>query len=170
MLCTLPEKCNKRPNMPGLQKISYCTAALTAMLLVGLGGCGGSPGDPEAELRAWVNDSEAAAEDRDRRGLVAKVSANYADARGNDREALGNLFRVYMLRQQSISILTKIDDIALHGDSAADVSLTVGMAGTNNHALGLRADAYRFELELEKDDGEWLLIGARWAELGDDLR
>ena len=156
--------------MPGIRNFLSCRAALVGVLLVCLGACGGSPGDPEAELRAWVSDSEAAAEDRDRRALVAKISANYADARGNDREALGNLFRVYMLRQQSISILTKIDDIVLHGDSAADLSLTVGMAGTNNHALGLRADAYRFELELEKDNGEWMLIGARWAELGDELR
>jgi hypothetical protein len=139
-----------------------------AMLL--LVSCGGAADEPEAELRRWVSEAEAAAEDRDRRALIDKVSVNYADARGNNRDEIGNMFRVYMLRQQSVSIITKIDDITLAGDSAAEMSLTVGMAGTNNRAFGLNADAYRFDLELERDDDEWLLIGARWAELGDELR
>ena len=51
------------------------------------------------------------------------------------------------------------------GDTAAMVDVTVGMAGTNNDVLGLSADAYRFEFELEKPDDEWVLIGARWGDL-----
>ena len=158
--------------MPQHRRPIVVTVALTAVLaaILSLGACGGAASDPELELRAWVAAAEAAAEDKDRRGLLDMISASYADARGNDRGELGNLFRVYMLRQQSIAILTKVDSIELMGDSAADVALTVGMAGTNNRALGLNADAYRFELELEKEDGDWLLIGARWGEVGDDLR
>jgi hypothetical protein len=34
----------------------------------------------------------------------------------------------------------------------------------------LSADAYRFELELEKQDEGWRLIGARWGEVGQPLR
>ena len=56
------------------------------------------------------------------------------------------------------------------GGTAAEVSITVGMAGTNDSALGISADAYRFELELEFDGDDWLLISARWGELGDQLR
>jgi hypothetical protein len=52
----------------------------------------------------------------------------------------------------------------------ATTKLTVGMAGLNNSALGVSADAYNFELELQVDDDEWLLIGARWGELGEKLR
>jgi len=44
------------------------------------------------------------------------------------------------------------------------------MAGTNNNAFGIDADAYKFELELQKPDDEWLLIGARWGDLGGNLR
>lgn len=133
-------------------------------------GCGGSVSDPQAELEAWVAEAEAAAEAKDRRALLDKIAANYADARGNDRDELGQMFRILMLRQQSIAILTKIDAIELLDESAANVALTVGMAGTNNRLLGLNADAYRFELELEKDGDDWLLIGARWGELGEELR
>ena len=35
--------------------------------------------------------------------------------------------------------------------------------------MGIRADAYNFELELENTDDEWMLIGARWGEVGGDL-
>jgi len=58
----------------------------------------------------------------------------------------------------------------LYGDSAAEIDLTVGMAGTNEGVFGFTADAYRFRLELENKDDEWQLISARWGELGEDLR
>jgi hypothetical protein len=44
------------------------------------------------------------------------------------------------------------------------------MAGTNDGVLGFSADAYRFELELEKDGDDWQLIAARWGELGDEIK
>ncbi len=135
-----------------------------------LAGCGGADGGPEEALRAWVNEAEAAAEERDRRGLLALISENYADSRGNDFERVGQMLRVYFLRQQSVALLTTIDEIVLSGDTAATLKLTVGMAGTNNSILGISADAYNFELELQTDDEDWLLIGARWSELGGKLR
>lgn len=139
----------------------------TALLLAA---CGGSISDPEAELRRWVDNAEAATEERDRRALMKLVSSAYVDGRGNDYERVNQMVRVYMLRQQSISLLVKIDSIVLSADTAADVELTVGMAGTNNQAFGLNADAYRFELELVREEDDWRLIGARWTELGGELR
>ena len=141
-----------------------------SLICVVLAGCGNTAGGPEEALRAWVNAAEEAAEERDRRGLLALISENYADGRGNDYEGVGQMLRVYFLRQQSIALLVTIDDIVLSGDTAALLKLTVGMAGTNNSALGVSADAYNFELELQADDDEWLLIGARWSELGEQLR
>lgn len=135
-----------------------------------LAGCGGGADEaPEQALRAWVDTAEAAAEEKDRRGLLAMISENYVDSRGNDHEQIGNVLRVYFLRQQSIALLTSIDDIVVMGDTAAQVNLTVGMAGTGAGALGIRADAYNFELELESTDDEWMLIGARWGEVGREM-
>ena len=143
--------------------------AVTAAVVLSTA-CGGSPSEPEAELRAWVAEAEEAAENRDRGALLDKIATSYADARGNNRNELGNMFRIYMLRQQSIALLTKIDEIELLDDTAADLSLTIGMAGTGAGRFGLNADAYRFELELEKDGDDWLLIGARWGEVGGEVR
>ena len=135
-----------------------------------LASCGGPVGTPEEGVRAWVTDGEAAAESKDRGALVNMISENYADGRGNSRKDIGNMFMVYFLRQENIAILTKVDAVEMHGDSAADVTLTVGLAGMNDSLFGLSADAFRFELELENDGDDWLLIGARWGELGRELR
>ena len=146
--------------------------SLICVLLAGCGG-GAAPGaetDPRVALRAWVEAAEARAEDKDRRGLLAMISESYADSRGNDQEKIGNIIRLYFMRQQSVVIFTSIDEIEVMGDTAANVTLTVGMAGTNASALGVRANAFNFELELEIPDDEWLLIGARWGKVGRDLR
>ena len=44
------------------------------------------------------------------------------------------------------------------------------MASTNGNRLGFSADAYRFEMELERDGDDWLLISARWGGLGEPVR
>lgn len=144
--------------------LSICLTLLAA--------CGGEgrPYHPEDEIRAWVDRGEAAAEAKDRGDLLDMISPDYADARGNSHEDIGKILSIYFFRRNAIALLTKIDSIAMMDDTAAMVDVTVGMAGTNNGALGLSADAYRFEFELEKPDDEWVLIGARWGQLGGDLR
>jgi hypothetical protein len=146
-------------------------SSLICALLAACGGGSdaGPESNPEDELRDWVDTAEARAEDKDRGALLSMISDAYVDGRGNDREKIGNLLRVYFLRQQDVAILTSIDDISLMGNTAAQVNVTVGMAGTNASALGVQAHAYNFEFELEKPDEEWLLIGARWGRVGGDL-
>ena len=134
-----------------------------------LAGCGGSPQDAEAEIRSWLADGEAAAEDKDRRALMKMVSSGYSDSRGNDRAAIENMLRFYFLRQNTVALLSKIDSLEVYDGTAAEVRMTVGMAGSNNAPLGFSADAYRFALELELIDDEWQLTSARWGRLGEDI-
>jgi hypothetical protein len=143
-----------------------CTLGVVLLLAA----CGGPASAPEEELRAWVADGVDAASAKERRRLVGMISSAYTDARGNERSDIENLLRVYFLRQHKIALLSNIEEITVYDDTAARVMLTVGMAGTNDGVLGFSADAYRFALELEKDGNEWLLIAARWGELGDELR
>lgn len=134
-----------------------------------LAACGGPAAGPEEALRQWIADAEAAAEDLDRRGLVAMVSVNYADGRGNNRDAVDKLLRFYFLRQKSVALVMKIDKLTVIDETAAEVLVTAAGVGTTTRALGVNADAYQFALELEKDDDEWMLIGARWGEVGQEL-
>ena len=146
------------------KRLGICLSCVLVM------SCSDAPGSPEDAVRAWVTEAVAAAEHKDRRELLGLISESYGDARGNDRNDINNLLRIYFLRQQKVTIVTKVDKITMLGDTAAEVSLTAGMAGTNQSVLGLTADAYRFEFDLENDGDEWLLLGARWGGLGRELQ
>lgn len=141
---------------------------ILAVCLALLGGCRGPEPGSEEQLRLWVKQGTQAVEARDRHELAGMISEAYADARGNGRDDIEILLRAYFFRQHSIKLLTSIDEVRLYGDSAAEIDLTVGMAGTNDGIFGFSADAYRFALELERNGGEWQLIAARWGELGDE--
>ncbi len=143
--------------------------ALLAAALA-LGACGGPATPAEQQLRDWVDRGVAAAEAKERRKLVKMISPAYADARGNERDAVENMLRVYFMRMDSVELITSIDEINIIGDTAAELQLTVGMAGTHDGVLGFSADAYQFALELEQDGDDWRLISARWGELGKELR
>lgn len=132
--------------------------------------CGGPAEEPEAALRAWVAQGQELAEAKDRGGLVDMISAAYSDARGNDRDDIEDLFRIYFLRVHAVALITKIEELKVFDGTAGKVVLTVGMAGTHDGNFGFSADAYRFEMEFERDDEEWLLTSARWGELGGELR
>lgn len=93
------------------------------------------------------------------------LAEHYVDARGNDRDAVDQRLRLYFLRNRDILIASRIEELEIVGGTAAHVVLTAGLAGTDSNAFALRADAYRFELELVEEDGKWLLIGAEWSEL-----
>ena len=145
-----------------------CVAMLLGSVL--LVGCGGGGTAPEDAIRAWVEQGHELAEERDRRALVAMISPGYTDSRGNSRDDIEDLFRFYFLRQHKVALLTRIGDVEVFDGTAAEVVVDVGMAGTNDGVLGFSADAYRFEMELEKDGDDWLLTSARWGEIGGDLR
>ncbi len=159
MKSTITQKCSG---------IATRIAVVTAVLLL-LGACGGPEVGPEEQLRQWVSVAEAAAEAKERRTMLDLISPAYVDGRGWDRDDVGDMLRVYFLRQDNIELLTSIEEIRLFGDSAAEIDMTVGMAGSNDGVFGFSADAYNFQLELQRDGDEWLLIASRRGELGEEL-
>jgi hypothetical protein len=143
------------------------TAGAATLLL---GACSDPPTAPEEELRAWVAAGIEAAENEKRRALIDMISPSYTDGRGYERDDLDRLLRAYFFRQDRISLLPRIEEITVYDATAAELVVTVGMAGTNDGVLGFSADAYRFAFELERQADEWQLISARWGELGHELQ
>ena len=143
---------------------------LAVLFCCGLTACGDPPTPPEEAIRAWVAEGQRLAEDKDRNGMMDLISPAYADSRGNERGDIENMLRVYFLRQNSIQLLTKIGDILVFGDDAAELDLTIGMAATNDGTFRFSADAYNFEMELVRDGNDWLLVSAQWGEVGHEIR
>lgn len=127
------------------------------------------PPDAEQALREWVERGEDAANREDRRELLSMISPAYADARGNSREEIDRVLRLMFLQQEDVTVVARIEEIAVYGDTAADMMLTTAMAGLNDSRFGFSADAVRFQFELEHDGDDWQLTSARWGELGEEL-
>ncbi len=144
--------------------------AVVAMCSLLISGCSDTSEGAEAELRRWVAEGQSLAEEKERRALIQRISPGFTGSMGYSRDDLNKFLRVLFLRQNSIALLVSIEDMRIFGDSAAEIDLKVGMAGTNDRFLGFSADAYRFELELQKQGDDWMLISAYWGALGEELQ
>ncbi len=142
--------------------------ALVAMIVT-LVACAPEPTAPEQALRAWVDAMRAAAEARDAGAIMDRISASYADGRGNDRDDIERMLRGAFLRYRQVALVARIDDIRVIADTAAEIDMTLAMAGTKNTPIGFGADAYRVEMELELVGRDWQLLAARWASSGEQL-
>jgi hypothetical protein len=154
--------------MPVPQRLTpvHCIAL---SLIWSLAGCGAATA-PEEAVRLWVSDAETAVENKNRDALMAMIADGYTDSRGNYKADLEQMARFWFLRNRHMLLASKIDKVTIIGDSAATVHLVAGRAGTGQETFGVNADVWRLELELVNDSTDWLLIGARWGELGGGLR
>ncbi len=144
-------------------KLLYRTALLTLMLLL-VQACS-DDGSPEDQIGSLIDSAVQAAEDRSLDDLSDLMHSDFIDQRGNNRQQLSKLLRLYFFRHKNIHLFTRIDSIEMLSANQASVSLHVAMAGTVisdvNALSSLSARIYRFELQLVKQ-GDWLLRHATW--------
>ena len=147
-------------------KISLPLRAFLLASLLLLQACSGTEDSPEAQVRAFVDAGVEAGEARSTSDIRELLHRDYADQRGNNAEQLTKLLRAYFFRHKNIHLFSRIDTIEILDDNRASVVLHVAMAGTvisDVEALaGLRAEVYRFELQLEREE-TWQLRHASWA-------
>ena len=125
--------------------------------------CSGS--DPDAELRELVAAAEAAAEERDGGFFRGLLAPDFRDARGNDRDAMLNLVRGYLLTYSNIEIISRVEEVNLSGADAAHVVLQAAIVSRRagqRLLSGVDGQMYRIELELVRDD-DWRVIGASYG-------
>ncbi|HEX7044512.1 MAG TPA: hypothetical protein VF203_07850 [Burkholderiales bacterium] len=155
--------------MPRLNAAIRAAAIASALLF---GGCSDRD-TPQDQIRALIAAAEAAAEKREIGTLRGYVSDSYADEGGRDRRAIDAILRLYLLRHESIHLLTRISDVQFIPPAAASAVVYVAMSAVpvaDAEALGrLRADFYRFEIDFAREDGDWRVRRAAWrpAELAD---
>ena len=142
--------------------------AAVAGLLIALALACSSPSDtPQDRVRAVLAALEAGAQARDAGAMKEHVSETYADPQGNDKRAIAGLVSFHLLRNRSVYLLTRVGDVTLAEPGRARVEVLVAMAGTPiptaAELAGVRADLYRFDLELrEEGDREWRVAAAEW--------
>jgi hypothetical protein len=134
--------------------------------------CSGDSDSPEVQIQRFIDSAVQAGEARSADRIGDLLHRDFIDQQGNNGKQIGRLLRAYFFRHQNIHLFTRIDDIEILADNQASVSLHVAMAGTvisDITALAsLQARVYRFELQMVREDDDWLLRHASWesANLG----
>jgi hypothetical protein len=152
------------------------SALIVMMVIVAFAGACSSGDSPEAQVRALLQQGEAAAEKKESAVLRQMISEKYSDSQGQDKKAVEAMLRYYFLRNQSIHLLTRIRQISFPQPDLAQADVMVAMAGQPisgaEELERLRADLHRFEITLARENREWKVMRAEWrrAEFADFLR
>jgi hypothetical protein len=135
------------------------------LLIAGLlAGCGDAE-SPEQQVRKVIDAIEVAAEQRDVSDLMQHVSKNYRDGNGDGPDEASRYVRGYFIANQSIHLLTRVEEIQFLSSDEARANVLVGMVGREAAASGswdLAADLYEFDVALLREDGDWKVTYARW--------
>jgi hypothetical protein len=141
--------------------------ALTLALLTGLtlAACAKRE-TPEQRVRAVIIGAEQAVEKKDISQVRGFLSERYTDEEGRDRRAVEGILRLYLLRNEAIHLLTRIDAITVVPPGKAEAVVYVAMAArpiTQADTLSsFNANLYRFELSFAEEDKQWRVVRAAW--------
>lgn len=137
---------------------------LLLVVAAALTSCGDAD-SPESQVRQVIDKMEIAAESRDVGELAEHLSSEYRDLNGMSSDEATRYARGYFIANQSIHLLTRIEQIEFPLPDEARARVLVGMVGRDGDAAGnwdLAADLYEFKLALRQEDGEWKVSFAQW--------
>lgn len=145
--------------MNGLQRL-----LLAACLL--LGAACSNDDSPEQRVRALIAQAEQAAERKEIRTLRGYVSERYADEAGRDRRTIEGILRLYLLRNESIHLLSRVERVTVTPPDRAEAVVYIAMAGRPiaraEDLAGFRADFYRLEVGFLLENDDWRVVRAAW--------
>jgi hypothetical protein len=122
-----------------------------------LSACG--PADsPEAQVRKAVDAMEAAAEARDAGDVMAFVADDFRDSYGQGPDDLNRYLHGYFIANQSLHLLTRIDQIEFPASDEARLKVTVGAVSREADAAkswNLAAEVHDFEVTMRRQDNDW---------------
>jgi len=151
----------------GCARLLRC-AHVTALCLL-LWACG-EQNPPEQRIRALIGDMELAVESGEKLGLDTYLHERYSDPwHKSRREAMATLIKL-MFRHRGVHLFTVIRSIEPNtGQDAASAVVYAAMTGVPVESvdalISLKADLYRFDIELVEEDGAWWIIGSRWERI-----
>jgi hypothetical protein len=138
--------------------------SLVCSLLLMLVACGDRD-SPEQRVRNVIADMELAAEARDVGDVTKRLSSDYRDAHGNTIEDVRRLLRGYFITNQSIHLLSRVEQISFPQQNEARAKVQIAIVGRDADAAqawDLAADLQEFEIALIEEDGKWRVSWAQW--------
>ncbi|MBS0571247.1 MAG: nuclear transport factor 2 family protein [Proteobacteria bacterium] len=107
---------------------------------------------------------QAALEARDPRGFMRHVSGDFAGNDGQvDRDALHNLLRADVLRNESVGVTLGPIDVDVQGNRAS-VHVTATVTGGAGGWLPERASIYSITSGWKREGADWRCDNASWEE------
>ena len=122
-----------------------------------LAACGAGD-SPEQQVRAVIDQMEAAAENRDVGELTQYLSEDYRDSNGMGPDEVARYLRGYFIANQSIHLLTRIEELEFPTEGEARARVTVGMLGreaADTNQWDLAAELRAFKIALRREDDAW---------------
>lgn len=139
-------------------------ASAALALLVLLPACSRKQSDEE-QLRSLVTAAVHAAEEKRVGDVMEAVSERFA-GEGLDKRGVKQLVAFHVLRESWVALTVSGDHVAVRGDAAtATVDVVMIRSGPGRSLAELlphQASVYRFDLKLNREDGDWKVTSAKW--------
>lgn len=131
-------------------------------MLAALAGCSRTPDDQR--IRANIESMQSAVESRSPRDFLRFVTADFTgNDDGVDREGLGNLLRVEVLRNDQVGVTLGPIEVDLQGDRAT-VHVVATLTGGKGGLIPERGAIYSITSGWRRDGKEWLCYTASWEQ------
>ncbi|MEP6485468.1 MAG: nuclear transport factor 2 family protein [Rudaea sp.] len=134
-------------------------AVFTAIVLAS---CARTPDDQR--IREHIRSMQEAVEQRDPRAFLAYVTPDFS---GNDntvdRNGLGNVLRVEVLRNDNVTVVLGPFDVQMQGDRAT-VDLVATITGGQGGLIPERGAIYSIASGWRRDGKDWRCYAATWEQ------
>jgi hypothetical protein len=118
-----------------------------------LAACGAKSSDEE-QVRALIDEVEAAAEARDTSDVLEHVALDYADSSGLDKTQLRNSLLGYFLAHPKLEVAVNIESLEFPVDGLAQAVITVTTVELTD------PDRQRLKVEFRRSDDGWQVARA----------
>lgn len=155
--------------MPDRRFLSCVVLCITVACI-----CGCHKENEQDNVKKVITGVQKAAEGKDARKIMNSLSKTYRDPQGNTYDDMKGLVLAYFYQYPKISLYIPTLDVSVEDASAKAVFQAVLTGRSANEAsvtvLPESFDMYAFEVTLKKESGEWKIVSATWARVGDAAR
>jgi hypothetical protein len=122
-------------------------------------------------VRKVITSIQKASEERDIGKILSQLSKKYNDPQGFTYDTIKGLLLGYFLRHQRISAYMTGLEVSVENSAARAIFQVIltGHAQPGN-AAGLLPESlgmYAFDVTLNKESGEWIVVSAKWERMAD---